>query len=495
MKDDEYWVKSGDLETGTWRLSKDVFTNGKTAIRLTKLTSCTIVKDEHTTTQSGSGRIAGGILGAALLGPIGAIGGLLSGGRKRIDETIIHCGFDDDRSFTANSTQIGAANLVRIAHQNSGRAPILKAEQSLSSGGDTIECPQCAELIKRKAKICRFCGFTLTTIELSEPSLADPNDTAQTAEGASYSRFVADYRKQVVDSVFSNDNDIVKIVKELVAELKRNPRTYLYVPSSNIAKRFGVTSRDIEKITNKLVTMEEIVSTCIEKRDMSSPFIEIDPFIDLNSKTIEQLVEIVSEVRLDRKFNNFDEEAKAFSEEMTRRTEIVIRTPDIRDMQHSFYYLVQPRNNPAPFYVIDNALVFIDPDLRKKKSRAKAVKSKDVNRKLNSILESPEFVNWCDENISEDVNSTGVVKLYCGAREVEKLANEKGVNEDEEWTSAFVYELLAYWEEDVSKGDATPDEWLLSRYAGLIDNHNNNQEKRIEGSLVVDTFANGFKSV
>ena len=246
MKDDEYWVMSGDLETGTWRLSKDIFTNGTTGIKLAKLTSCTIVKDEHTTTQSGSGRIAGGILGAALLGPIGALGGLLSGGKKRIDQTIVHCGFDDDRSFTAESTQVGAANLVRFSQQNLNRTRIATHEASTAVArisDDQIECPQCAELVKRKAKICRFCGTSLTGSDSSSPAVEQRSGSFH----GPYSRFLADYRSQVKDSPFSTDQSVVGIFDEIRTMQDADPEAGLYKSQQRLAKKLDVSTLDLEK--------------------------------------------------------------------------------------------------------------------------------------------------------------------------------------------------------------------------------------------------------
>lgn len=39
---------------------------------------------------------------------------------------------------------------------------------------DTIECPRCAETIKRKAKICHFCGLELSSTEVAAPTATEP---------------------------------------------------------------------------------------------------------------------------------------------------------------------------------------------------------------------------------------------------------------------------------------------------------------------------------
>jgi len=91
---------------------------------------------------------------------------LLAGGKRRIDETIILCTLFDGRSFTAECSQLTAAKFTQIANFNlMSKASSVRTfevdriQPQSNTLDDTIECPMCAEFIKSKAKICRYCGY------------------------------------------------------------------------------------------------------------------------------------------------------------------------------------------------------------------------------------------------------------------------------------------------------------------------------------------------
>ena len=162
-------VQTGDIEKGGWRLYESGLLKGYERIFLDQFHQCSIVSDRHESQQSGVGRVAGGIIGAALLGPIGAIGGLMSGGKKRIDETIILCKLDNGKTFSAECTPLTAAKLIQICSSNNAQKQsnttvaineVSKSPEILSES-DSRECPMCAETIKAKAKLCRFCGYRI----------------------------------------------------------------------------------------------------------------------------------------------------------------------------------------------------------------------------------------------------------------------------------------------------------------------------------------------
>jgi hypothetical protein len=93
---------------------------------------------------------------------------LLAGGKRRIDQTIILCRLFDGRSFTAECSQTTAAKLTQVAvlnqspRQAASSAPMYESSRPVAvtheKDSDSIDCPMCAERIKEKAKICRFCG-------------------------------------------------------------------------------------------------------------------------------------------------------------------------------------------------------------------------------------------------------------------------------------------------------------------------------------------------
>jgi hypothetical protein len=159
-------IKDGNLSPGPWGYAANFISQGDDVVELDLLQSCTVVSDRHEAYQTGIGRVAGGILGAALLGPIGAAGGLLAGGKRRIDETIILCSLFDGRSFTAECSQLTAAKFSQIANANmmnkassDRNFEVVRSHPQINPLEDTVECPMCAEFIKSKAKICRYCGY------------------------------------------------------------------------------------------------------------------------------------------------------------------------------------------------------------------------------------------------------------------------------------------------------------------------------------------------
>lgn len=159
-------IKDGDLNPGPWGFAANFISQGDTLVELDLLQSCTVVSDRHEAYQTGIGRVAGGVIGAALLGPIGAAGGLLAGGKRRIDETIILCRLFDGRTFTAECSQLTAAKFTQIANSNiiakastNRQSDVVVTQAKTVAFDDTVECPMCAEFIKNKAKICRFCGY------------------------------------------------------------------------------------------------------------------------------------------------------------------------------------------------------------------------------------------------------------------------------------------------------------------------------------------------
>jgi len=229
-------VKEGDLPSGMWGVAEHLMCQGDNDVMLDLVQSCIIVSDRHEAYQTGLGRIAGGIIGAALLGPIGAAGGLLAGGKRRIDETIILCRLFDGRSFTAECSQLTAAKFTQIANSNlinkssynrytDSTPSKLLTSPNLSE--DTIECPMCLEFIKSKAKICRYCGHKIAEErEARIEKITSDADTEQIyALGDLYLKYVQNVGYE--DVFLESDvrlilNSFIKVHTENKTETYRN---------------------------------------------------------------------------------------------------------------------------------------------------------------------------------------------------------------------------------------------------------------------------------
>ncbi len=348
LKDNEYWIRSGDLKSGIWIVLGDALVSTDQKLEVSLITSCSIVKDEHGFTQSGTGRIAGGIIGAALLGPIGAIGGLLSGGKKRIDETVIHCGLSDGRSFTAESTQIGAASMSRIAAHNTLSQPRINRASNSTQPEDLIECPQCAEHIKSRAKVCRFCGFAFKQAEISSTSTALNDKGAKNAELES---FISDYRSTVRDSPFS-DEEVFSILNRAIDICKDDPSFDTYKFLKNVAQDKNKSTKDIEKIFFNVSSIDAMHKKRAEDQKIkrSDFYLILDAIAQIRSSPypesiVEELAKIKS--RLDDLGHN-----------------------EIGRSEISIVYLESglPR---TPFYIVNNCVISVDNEMRRKKTRQK----------------------------------------------------------------------------------------------------------------------------
>lgn len=97
-----------------------------------------------------------GILGAAMLSSYNKAGtgfllGLLLGPLGLLFALVVRSNAKSEEEKKKHEEQMEAMNA-------------LASKQESESSEDTMECPYCAETIKKKAKICRFCNK-----ELSEP--------------------------------------------------------------------------------------------------------------------------------------------------------------------------------------------------------------------------------------------------------------------------------------------------------------------------------------
>lgn len=364
---ENHWlhVKSGDIEGGIWRIEGDTLTKGSTTIDTSGIISCHIAKDEHRVSQSGTGRIAGGLIGAALLGPIGAIGGLLSGGKKRIDETIIVVGLGDGRSFTAECTQIGAANVQRIAHGNQQHAPrfsraAVNPPQDLSrDAGERMECPACAELILRKAKICRYCGAS-QTVDFSKHSIPRTEGLSQTVPPVDIESFLRDYRIQVPKSPFVTDGDVLSIIQEAITISLEDSSSTVFDIQRAQAVKLNCSTLDIEKIYSFMIPLSRIVDGFYSKIAQGNAE-------SLTEQEIANTLRAMGEVRrLAAERLDILEELAATNELLERRAQ-----KSISRMQYMYIRKFPIAMIGSPYYVIDGYLVAIDKSTRAKRASKK----------------------------------------------------------------------------------------------------------------------------
>jgi hypothetical protein len=484
LSDNEFWVQSGSFPVGRYSLIDEKFTNGEIVIKISKLVSCTIVKDEHSTSQSGAGRIAGGILGAALLGPIGALGGLLAGGKKRVDQTIILCGFDDNRTFTAESTQLGAANLVRIAQSNlsSARNQSHVAQSASVIENDQIECPQCAELIKRKAKICRYCGLSLEDTLI--PPKAIPNSTDldfSSVPNHPYKKFLTDYRDQVKDSPFSSDIDVINAIDSF-SKLYAKSSEKWWMPDiqKQLAKELKVLVSDVEKIIDRYWSLKAIFNSY---RKINSPG---SVFGDLTDAQLYQIISVISDVRFSNALMDSAVEKNAVQKVLSDTSETVFHGGYITTVQHCLML----NQVCGQFYIIDDHVLHSDPAIRKKKKRKISVKTDGVNPKISEILKSPDFIDWYSSYFSEQIKAQDVVRLYCGLLEVKKLYADLKLD-------AFFYIGLSEFITDCFEGNEgpdsnSPDRWVSKNYNSLLRDYNESEENGVDDDALVAKFELGF---
>lgn len=60
--------------------------------------------------------------------------------------------------------------IIALPHALIMRRDQTALDERALSGGDVKKCPQCAEVIKREAKVCRFCGADVADIQVRAPA-------------------------------------------------------------------------------------------------------------------------------------------------------------------------------------------------------------------------------------------------------------------------------------------------------------------------------------
>jgi len=356
-KNKEFMVQGGDLKPGIWTLSDDLITDGKTKIKISKLMFCTIEKDEHKIIQAGTGRIAGGIVGAALLGPIGALGGLLAGGKKRVDETIINCGFDDGRVFSAECTQTGATDLRLICLRNSIESQKKQSDSNFEApklGADDVECTQCAELITSRAKMCRFCGADRTSFGQLSSGLENYSKAQSGFSIGPYVKFLTDYRAQVKDSPFETDQEIIGILEAAMSCKYENIGGGQSKFKADISENLSLGVGHIDKIYSAIWPAQEIIDK-FHKDPISKNY---DGF---GNADLLEILRAISECRLEKDFESIRAESDAVIKLLGDRSERVVDPHIVLALRMALPTFICK----GAFYFAGDFLIGVDPDTRK----------------------------------------------------------------------------------------------------------------------------------
>jgi len=166
-------VHGGDIPKDTYFIENDKI-NGLNLKNM--LIELDILDSINMSERTYSGTFASGLVGYALLGPLGGIGGMLVGGsKKKTNNIVFACGLTNGITFIAESDHETFSYLKSIFSKNSQDKQLESERQKLLNEiSDEKECPQCAETIKLKAKVCRFCGYEFSSEEL-EDSLEKAN--------------------------------------------------------------------------------------------------------------------------------------------------------------------------------------------------------------------------------------------------------------------------------------------------------------------------------
>ena len=129
-----------------WRVPYSV-KEGYEIVKLkNNITGIELFTHDKRSERTASGTFAATIVGSIALGPLGGIAGAMWGGKKKKTNKV---GFGvqlkDGRQFIAEAD-------FDVFVKIKSYVPLISTDTA-----DTKECPMCAETVKAKAKICRFC--------------------------------------------------------------------------------------------------------------------------------------------------------------------------------------------------------------------------------------------------------------------------------------------------------------------------------------------------
>jgi hypothetical protein len=241
--------------------------NNKNTYRifLNNVTTIDIITEENK--KKVMGTLVGGTAGLLLLGPLGAIGGILLGGNKNMVNIAV--GLNDGRHFVASCTTKTHLSLLKFKGKGGAPNPVSEemvsstpsstddflslldsAEVKLVKTNDTKECPMCAETVKAKAKICRFCKHKF---ELETEEIAPPAKTKETLYDVHFKGLLKDYY----------EDEAAKILKSIFGCNLKKARSYInwnQDNSSGIIK--GRTLDEAKKLQSKFKLLGVKINYC-----------------------------------------------------------------------------------------------------------------------------------------------------------------------------------------------------------------------------------------
>jgi|ETNmetMinimDraft_13_1059891.scaffolds.fasta_scaffold19951_2 hypothetical protein len=192
--------------------------NNKNTYRifLNKVTTIDIITEENK--KKVMGTLVGGAAGLLLLGPLGAIGGLLLGGNKNMVNIAV--GLNDDRHFVASCTAKTHLALLKFKGKGGTPTPASVETPTAPVSNDTKECPMCAETVKAKAKICRFCKheFKFKTKKIDSPA-----KSKEITYDVHFRGLLKDYY----------EGEAVKVTKSIIGCNVQKARSYIFWNKDN----------------------------------------------------------------------------------------------------------------------------------------------------------------------------------------------------------------------------------------------------------------------
>jgi hypothetical protein len=130
-----------------------------------------IVKEGTTPSKLG-GAAAGAALGFLLAGPLGTAIGGLAGSNRQSQDTLGSITFKSGATLlvTVDASNMGGFLSLQARYPFTGTAPVDESKSTLEVDPSNLtkECPRCAEIIKLKAMVCRYCGHEFSQLEVGD---------------------------------------------------------------------------------------------------------------------------------------------------------------------------------------------------------------------------------------------------------------------------------------------------------------------------------------